>query len=257
MHEKYCQLSFETESSYIGVDETGRKYFCKKNSSPIIALLAAEKIVPKLVWAKRMDTGEVMTAQHWENGRTLHPNEMLTESVAHLLKKLHTSKILIDTMQRLNVTAFSPQIALTQIKNSLDATSLENPLIRKALSYLENHFPTEQVQYCICHGDVNHNNWLLSDNDELYLVDWEETMYGDPAIDIGYILYTYVPESQWSSWLNLYGIEETSELHRRMKWYVLLQALTLTEWYKSRKRYNDMNEWLYFMNEVLNKNKFL
>ena len=32
---------------------------------------------------------------------------------------------------------------------------------------------------------MNHNNWLLSDRDELFLVDWEGAMIADPAIDIG------------------------------------------------------------------------
>lgn len=48
---------------------------------------------------------------------------------------------------------------------------------------------------------MNHNNWLLSDRDELFLVDWEGAMIADPAIDIGMLLYNYVPQQQWSEWL--------------------------------------------------------
>ena len=57
--------------------------------------------------------------------------------------------------------------------------------------------------FTVVHGDVNHNNWLLSDRDELYLVDWEGAMIADPAIDIG-ICYNYVPQSKWSKWFDIW-----------------------------------------------------
>ena len=40
------------------------KIILKRNSNPFIAALSAEGIVPKLVWTKRIETGEVVTAQH-------------------------------------------------------------------------------------------------------------------------------------------------------------------------------------------------
>ncbi len=43
-----------------------KNYFLKRNSNPFIAALSAEGIVPKLVWTKRIETGEVVTAQHWK-----------------------------------------------------------------------------------------------------------------------------------------------------------------------------------------------
>ena len=49
-----------------------------------------EGIVPKLVWTKRIETGEVVTAQHWKNGRELTFNEMHEQRVANLLKKIHS-----------------------------------------------------------------------------------------------------------------------------------------------------------------------
>ena len=37
----------------------------------------------------------------------------------------------------------------------------------------------------VCHGDVNHNNWLLTEDNQLYLIDWDGAMIADPAIDLG------------------------------------------------------------------------
>ena len=61
-------------------------------------------------------------------------------------------------------------------------------------------------EYVVCHGDVNHNNWLLSDNNQLYLIDWDGAMIADPAIDIGLLLYWYIPEDNWETWLAQYGV---------------------------------------------------
>ena len=68
-------------------EQDGRKLFLKRNSSPFLTALSAEGIVPKLVWTKRIETGEVVTAQHWKNGRELVQDEMNSNRVAKLLKK--------------------------------------------------------------------------------------------------------------------------------------------------------------------------
>ena len=97
----------------------------------------------------------------------------------------------------------------------------------------------------------------MSDRDELYLVDWEGAMIADPAIDIGMLLYNYVPEQQWSEWLNIYGANDTIELQKRMKWYTVIQSIGMVQWYEEQKRYKDMNTWLKFLNEVMTNNAFI
>ncbi|MBX4383293.1 aminoglycoside phosphotransferase, partial [Mycobacterium tuberculosis] len=49
------------EAYYAQHDE--QRLFLKRNSSPFLAVLSAEGIVPKLVWTKRMENGDVFTAQ--------------------------------------------------------------------------------------------------------------------------------------------------------------------------------------------------
>ena len=46
-------------------EQDGQSCFKTKFKS-ICAALSAEGIVPKLVWTKRIETGEVVTAQHWK-----------------------------------------------------------------------------------------------------------------------------------------------------------------------------------------------
>nr|WP_210147003.1 MULTISPECIES: phosphotransferase family protein [Staphylococcus] len=262
--EQFYQLGWTLDSAggasgeaYMA-EQDGQKLFLKRNSNPFIAALSAEGIVPKLVWTKRIETGEVVTAQHWKNGRELSFKEMHQKRVAQLLKKIHNSKTLLNMLKRMEMEPITPTIMLRKINASLSREVLTHHVVRKALTYLEEHLPILDSRFfTVVHGDVNHNNWLLSDRDELYLVDWEGAMIADPAIDIGMLLYNYVPEQQWSEWLNIYGANDTIELQKRMKWYTVIQSIGMVQWYEEQKRYKDMNTWLKFLNEVMTNNAFI
>ena len=99
-------------------EQDGQKLFLKRNSNPFIAALSAEGIVPKLVWTKRIETGEVVTAQHWKNGRELEPIEMAqTSSSAN--EKIHSSKPLLTMLKRMEMEPITPAIMLNKINASL------------------------------------------------------------------------------------------------------------------------------------------
>ena len=59
-----------TGEAFIAVNDD-QKLFLKRNSSPFLAVLSAEGIVPKLMWTRRLENGDVITAQHWHPGREL------------------------------------------------------------------------------------------------------------------------------------------------------------------------------------------
>ncbi|KAA9027454.1 phosphotransferase family protein [Niallia endozanthoxylica] len=219
------------------------QYFLKRNTSPFLASLSAEGIVPKLVWTKRLETGDVFTAQQWLNGRELQPSEMNRENVAKLLRKIHLSKPLLSMLKRLGKTPVQPIKNLQAVKQDLDDEILNLDSVKASLKFLENH--VNGIHYentVVCHCDVNHNNWLLDENNQLYLIDWDGAVVGDPAIDIGTLLYWYIPRNEWEKWLNLYGLSLDNHLLLRMKWYVIAQTLTSIQWHKDKARLDEMNK---------------
>ncbi len=98
---------------------------------------------------------------------------------------------------------------------------------------------------------MNHNNWLLAENNQLYLIDWDGAMIADPAIDLGMLLYWYIPKEEWPNWLERYGIQLTEDLLLRMKWYVIAQTLTSIQWHKNKFRFQEMDKWLSYLDELL------
>ncbi|MDQ0272227.1 phosphotransferase family protein [Cytobacillus purgationiresistens] len=229
-----------------------QRLFLKRNSSPFLAVLSAEGIVPKLVWTKRMENGDVFTAQQWMNGSELKAFEMNNERVARLLKKIHSSKPLLGMLTRLGKSAIDPETVLQGILKEMDRDLIDQDVIANSIHFLKGKVSS---LYCeektVCHCDVNHNNWLLTEDNQLYLIDWDGAMIGDPAIDLGTLLYSYIPVDEWSDWVKRYGLELTDDLRLRMKWYVIAQTLDSIQWHKGKFRYSEMNNLIQSLGRML------
>ncbi|RWR09631.1 phosphotransferase family protein [Siminovitchia fortis] len=232
--------------------KNNEKLFLKRNSSPFLAVLSAEGIVPKLIWTKRMENGDVITAQECLNGREFKPEEMTRDGVAKLLKKIHESTPLLSMLGRLGKTPCKPEMMLKEVMAVLDEELMSHQPVVQSLQILQTELANVSCEtFTVCHGDVNHNNWLLSDNDEIFLIDWDGATIADPAMDIGPLLYWYIPRDEWNHWLGLYGLEYTEHLQLRMKWYVIAQTMLAIGWHKTRQRYQEMDFWMDYLQTIL------
>ena len=83
----------DTGTAYMGINKDER-VFLKRNSSPFLAALSIEHIVPRLIWTRTMVSGDTLTAQEWMNGRCLSKDEMCSEDVTSLLYRVHHSELL-------------------------------------------------------------------------------------------------------------------------------------------------------------------
>lgn len=229
-----------------------RKLFLKRNSSPFLAVLSAEGIVPKLLWTKRITSGDVISAQVCLRGRKLEPEDMKKERVALLLKKIHMSDALLHMIEKLGKTPLQASQLLQQVRDSLDEEVKQKEPVRQALQYLQESLEEIQCDHVsVCHCDVNHNNWMLSDDDQLYLIDWDGAVIADPALDIGMLLHFYIPREEWEDWLKSYGMELTDFLLRRMKWYVVAQSIISLQWYTKKNKQYEMDYWLTYLKQQL------
>lgn len=229
-----------------------RRLFLKRNSSPFLAVLSAQGIVPKLIWTKRMENGDVITAQEWLDGRELKPEEMQHPRVADLLRKIHQSSELLHMLMRLGKKPISPADRLTDMTdrmNDLDIAKYGE--VKQALAHLIELLPDENnINQVVCHSDLNHNNLLLSKEGQLYLVDWENAMIADPITDYGMVLNAYIPKENWERWLENYGVKKNNALIRRMYWYLLMDSLSFLGWHFNRDESDRVNDRLTALNHL-------
>lgn len=242
-----------TGEAYVA-EQGNEKLFIKRNSTPFIAVLSAEGIVPKLLWTKRLENGDVITAQQWICGRELKSYEMKEANVAKFLAKIHRSAELLDLYMRMDNQPLTPKRIIEDIRKKVALIPIDDVIERAFIYLYENQSKIECEEMVVCHCDINHNNWMISDTGELYLIDWDGAKVADPALDLGILLYLYVPKASWKEWLHQYGAEYTEELHERMQWYVISQLMYLIIWHLQREEFSEANKWKQQLKELVMNN---
>lgn len=245
-----------TGDAYIA-EKDGKRLFLKRNSSPFLAVLSAEGLVPKLVWTKRLKNGDVITAQEWLDGRKLEPEEMQRKEVAHLLKKIHHSSELLHMLMRLGIQPVSPVEQYNMLYMDIDASPFmqQQSEVKEGLQWLDQLMHvTEGQQQVVCHCDLNHNNLMITKKDKVFLVDWDNATIADPIIDFGAVLMRYIPREDWTDWLETYGSVKNQQLIKRMYWYLIAETLHYIHWHEERNEKDHvdvrMNELAFLNQEV-------
>lgn len=247
----------DTGTAYMGIRQQ-EKLFLKRNTSPFLAALSIEGITPRLVWTKRMTTGDTLTAQEWLNGRCLHKAEMDSEAVAALLYRLHHSALLKRMLKQVGGQVVTPEELLQRYFRGLPQDLRHHPLLKTVANRLRAKQPqVKRSNYEVCHGDLNHKNWLLSDQGNLFLVDWESAVIADPAYDLSMLMCQYVPRNNWQQWLQTYqanGQEQPSDdLMLRINWYSFCYLLLQIKAKHRRGHFHEMNQDIIKLDEVVKK----
>jgi thiamine kinase-like enzyme len=230
-----------------------KQLFIKRNSSPFLAVLSAEGIVPKLVWTKRMHNGDVVTAQKWLEGRELKPVEMQHQRVADLLHKIHHSTELLHMLLRLGKKPITADECIDSIEARLNSNNIRHASleIKDGLTYLNKYLTVaRQQKQTVCHGDMNHHNLLLTDDNQLFLIDWDNAMIADPIVDYGKVLNSYIPKENWKNWLTNYGVHLDNQFLIRMYWHLIADALTFLSFHYERNEHDKYEERLVSLREL-------
>ncbi|YAR62917.1 phosphotransferase family protein [Bacillus cytotoxicus] len=230
-----------------------QKLFLKRNTSPFLAVLSAEGIVPKLLWTRRITNGDVISAQKWLSGKKVRARGYEIGTCCKTFKEnTFLQSACADDPTAWETAASCAGVIASNCILFLRGDIKESQTIKAGLQYLKaSLYDIEYDEFVVCHCDVNHNNWLLSDEDELFLIDWDGAVIADPALDLGMLLYWYVPREQWDEWLAYYGIEKTDSLLRRMKWYVVAQTILSIQWHIAKKRQAEAEYWHQYLQQLL------
>lgn len=247
-------LDGATGKAFMGT-KNEEKLFLKKNTSPFLAALSLEGISPRLVWTKRMGNGDVLTAQEWCNGRTLKRDEMNSLCVAQKLHQIHHSSALKKMLLKVEGRYLLPSDLLNQFFMNLSPDLKIHPTIKAAGEFVLNWAKSSQLEaeVCVCHGDASHKNWLLSDFDDLYLVDWDSVALADPAYDIGQYLSRYNQQIDSKDWLNHYSSQLTDNFKDRVYWYQVMTSLLDIKDLHLKRRLGEMNQAIQNLVDIINE----
>ncbi|MBU3851782.1 MAG: phosphotransferase family protein [Candidatus Paralactobacillus gallistercoris] len=241
-----------TGSAFMGT-RASQKIFLKRNPSPFLAALSAEGITPKLIWTKRVASGDVFTAQDWINGRTLTADEMAGPEVAHLLHRVHSSTTLQAILRQVDGRILQPRQLLDNYLINLPGTLYAHPFLKHVINDLQQRLAFINLdEVTVTHGDLNHKNWLLSDSHRLYLVDWDQAIFADPMYDVSFILFNYIPQANWHDWLAMYGMHWSDAIAQRINWYGSIVFLNMIKEQYHQQRFTSMNHYIIQLQQILN-----
>lgn len=242
----------ETGKAYMGIRDE-EKVFLKKNSSPFLAALSLEGITPRLIWTKRTGNGDVLTAQEWCNGRTLHKEEMRADKIVDILVKVHESDTLKRLLNRVGGEEISAVDLLADYEENLTSDLETHPVLERAYHYLMKRLPLGYTEddIRVCHGDVSHENMLLSDEGELFIVDWDTAVLMDYLFDVGQLIARYIAVDDWKQWMELNELNYSENEQNRVLWYTIMNLLLDIKYAHRKTRYNKMNALILKLNSWL------
>ena len=146
------------------------------------------------------------------------------------LKKLHTAKPTPEISHEIKRETFVPkQLAYCQELHAQVKTRKYDDPFQKELAgfWLDNYGTIEAIlertetlskrmqetnlEFVLCHGDIHTANLLLSNDDKLYIVDWDETLLAPKERDLLFIIGSIFNDMSDGKWEQLFfqGYDET------------------------------------------------
>ena len=247
-------LQGSSGEAYMGIKDN-EKVFLKRNSSPFIASLSAEGLAPKLMWTQRTYSGDLLTAQEWKNAHHLEREEMKSIEVVRLIHKIHNSQHLRVLLKRVQNRAFKPLDFIELYFKNLPSTLVGHQFFNQVIQQLEDSVDDDfyHCQYVVCHGDLNHHNFLKDEEKNLFLVDWEDVKLADPLSDITFFLVQYFQPSAWMDWFNSYQFPIDETFYKRVRWYSLMSCLLLIKQFTIEKQHYKANHYILLLKNILNQ----
>lgn len=243
--------------AYMGI-RNNEKVFLKRNTSPFISALSAEGITPKLMWTQRTYSGDTLVAQEWKQGHVLTKEDMSSSDIQQLIRHIHESDNLLTMLRRVGGKEFRPLDFIELYFKDLPQNLVSHQYFNRIIHFLEDQVNEGfyQVKTCVCHGDLNHHNFLYdTTQDKIYLVDWENVRIADPLSDLTYLLIQYYPPSQWNAWFKRYEFDDDYLFKQRVTWYSLFNCLLIAKHFYIEGRVDKVNEVVLLIQSIFDHQK--
>jgi thiamine kinase-like enzyme len=100
--------------------------------------------------------------------------------------------------------------------------------VDESLGYLKKQIGQFQgAGLAASHNDVCNGNWLVSSDGRVYSIDYEDMSLGDPALDIGAILWWYYPPRLRPEFLEIAGYGNEVGFRERMRIRMAVHCLNI------------------------------
>jgi spectinomycin phosphotransferase len=188
-------------------------------------------LYPFITGERVMDVG--MSDAHWVE-------------FGSVLKRLHNTKLAPKLLRQIKRETFIPkQLAFCkELHEQVEVRNYDDPfqkelagfwlenyetisIILERMETLSERMQKTDLEYVLCHADIHTANLLLSDDDKLYIVDWDDTLLAPKERDLLFIIGSIFNDTSDGKWERLlfegYGEIEVNQLalaYYRYDWCV-------------------------------------
>jgi thiamine kinase-like enzyme len=216
----------------------GVTYFVKVNAEVArYEILASEGLTPEVVSVGHLEDGATILVQSYIPGEspTRKDFQFHLDKVARIVRDVHQNSRLQRILSPAGFNncrdaAFS---ALNSLRNQWElykfevgneATCVEDSLDGIAEIIVQIHGDGLVAS----HNDICNANWILTANGQLFLVDLEAMSLGDPAADVGALLWWYYPPIMRERFLEISGYPIDRWFRLRMQVNLAMHSLRIS-----------------------------
>ena len=169
----------------------------------VIILVASG--LPKLKITKKIENARTVT-------KYIAENEDFMKSITVIFRKLHNSNEVMGNDFKL----FELMTTYENLGLAAGAELFEGfEEVKKDILRLAQHYGTLDIEFVPCHIDPAFSNFILDEDDNIYLIDWEYSGMFDPMWDIAaYSLEAGYTESEEDLFVNYYFQREATALEK-------------------------------------------
>ena len=178
------------------------------------------------------DSGLKLT-HYIEDARTCNPNILCEVYLCmQKLKSLHSMRIKVDKVVDLYTMIYKYE----SLMGKSEYPDYVNTKLR--VETLKFCLPKTQDDFCLTHIDPNQDNFLISRDLRVRLIDWEYAAMQDPHVDIAmFAIYAGYNEDQIKSLIEIYfGEKPSKKVMCQIYSYIAICGLLWSNWCEYKKK---------------------
>lgn len=181
---------------------------------------------PPVITTGFLEDGTAILVQKYIAGRVPSRRDFHTylHKFARILRDTHTNDRLKQILPQ-KATSSHREAGLEIIKQVEERWKKFKPQVPSSSNYVDEKiaYLKEEVSkftsggFVASHNDICNANWLISNEEKIYLLDYEGMSLDDPALDTGAILWWYYPPEMREEFLEITGHGEDENFRKRMR----------------------------------------
>jgi thiamine kinase-like enzyme len=212
-------------------------YFVKLGAHiPRYQVMASLGLTPAIIVSGRLENGASVLVQPYVKGRnpSWQDYRHCLQTIAAVVGQTHHSLALKSILPAGSSETYK-DVGLAAIRRIQQKWEIYRPQVLTVANDVDKtlaHLQQETQGFVgsglvASHNDICNGNWLISGDNEVYLVDLEAMSLDDPAHDMGSILWWYYPPEFRQRFLESAGYQYDKSFRNRMRVRMALHCLSI------------------------------